>query len=363
MVVQRYTLILSTMGVHVVRTCSANSRYFGSEDHAMTGSCSLWLMLVARLVPFLPLICAAPVHCRQAIIVKEDYRMTFVLAIKNNESGLQLEEYLFPENRGSVDDSGASQWPDLQLEPQMRFIPGLRLSSECGDQYFRCQRLLVETLPQSPQDSGGEFIIVCVPLETGLLLLSYWPWYNYRSMMMKWIWSTFIVNSSNCSPSVIYSISGSFYMVCVSSHQYIAVYEVLLNLSGSVIESATLTGPLINVNVSSSSNFSNFIILGHRIFFVIGNTIVVMDVLDSAQTQQYPELPECTQIHKLVPTSGAGNQQVLVAYCSDRCIYFDLMYGDWHSIQFSQATEYRTYVLTTTIELLFLSTVLYSFQY
>ena len=85
--------------------------------------------------------------------------------------------------------------------------------------------------------------------------------------------------------------------------------------------------------ISNSSNFSNFITVGHRIFFAIGNTVIVMDIFDTAQTQQYPELPECTQIHKLVPTIGAGNQQMLVAYCSDRYIYLDPVYGDWTNIQ------------------------------
>ena len=59
----------------------------------------------------------------------------------------------------------------------------------------------------------------------------------------------------------------------------------------------------INITTSisnSSSNFSNFTVVDYKIYFAIGNTVnvIVLDVLDPAiQTQQYPELPECTQIY------------------------------------------------------------------
>ena len=52
----------------------------------------------------------------------------------------------------------------------------------------------------------------------------------------------------------------------------------------------------ITISISnSSSNFSNFIVVDHSIYFAIGNTanFIVLDVLDPVQTQQYPELPEC----------------------------------------------------------------------
>ena len=109
-----------------------------------------------------------------------------------------------------------------------------------------------------------------------------------------------------------------------------------MHLNGTVIESATLLGPLTDIRISgslSTLHLSNFVLVGHRVYFATGNSIVIMDVLDSAQTQQYPELPECTQIHKLAATVGAGNQQLLVAYCTDRSICVDPVYGDWTNIQ------------------------------
>ena len=185
---------------------------------------------------------------------------------------------------------------------------------------------------------------VFVPLEDGVLLLTY---LYASSNIMSVEWSIFIVNSFNCSPTVFYNISSKIYMVCINSYEeYVAVYELRLGnyLSDSMveIEGVTLIEQLTSISNSisdsiTSSNFSNFIIVDHMIFFAIGNTIIVMDIIDTKLTQQYPELPQCTQIHKLVLTVSDGNQQVLVAYCTDRYAYFDPVYGDW-TTQFSSST-------------------------
>ena len=290
----------------------------GRKVHAiMTGSFSWSLLLVALLL----LLSIAPAYRQHT----EDYRLTFILAIKNNDSGLEVYT-LFPENRGSID-------VEHELDPRMHvFFPGRNLSSWCGDQYFRCQELLVETL--FLQDDGIKLNIVFVPLENGVLLLS--NWYDLNTTSMEW--SHFIVNSSNCSPTVLYKVSENFYiMVCISStDHYAAVYEVHLNLSRPMIENATLVGPLTQINIPNSlstSRLSNFILVEHMVYFAVGNTIFFMDVFDLTQTQQYPELSTCTQIHKLVPIIGDGNQQLLVAYCTDRYIYFDPVRGDWTTIR------------------------------
>ena len=274
-----------------------------------------------QILALLPLIRIAPVCCQHA----EDYELTLLAAIRSNESGLEVRT-LFPEYYGS---SRASQWSDYDLEPQMDlyFIPNHSLSSECGNQYFRCQKLLVVCA----QNDSGELNIIFVPLENGVLLLSYW----HNSMMIER--SIFIINSSNCSSTVFYNIDDKAYTVCINSHYlYAAVYGVQLNLSGSVtkLEGAELVEPLVtSINLSSSQPLSNFINVNHMIFFAVGNTIIVMDILDKTQTHKYPELPECAQIHKLISITGTGNQQLLVAYCTDGYIYFDPVFGDWNGIR------------------------------
>ena len=217
----------------------------------------------------------------------------------------------------------------MQLDPQIAlyFVPNHSLSSECGDQYFRCQKLLVVCA----QNDSGELSIIFVPLENGVLLLSYW----YNSMMIER--SIFIVNSSNCSPTVFYNIDGKVYTVCINSyHLCVAVYEVQLNLSGSVtkLEGAEFVEPLVtSINLSSSQPLSNFVNVDHMIFFAVGNIIIVMDIFDKTETKHYPELPECYQIHKLFSTTGSGNQKLLVANCTDGYIAFDPVFGDWTGIQ------------------------------
>ena len=274
----------------------------------------------ARLLQILALLPLIRICCQHA----EDYELILLAAIRSNESGLEVRT-LFPEYYGS---SRVSQWSNYDLEPQMDlyFIPNHSLSSECGDQYFRCQKLLVSVCAQN---DSGELSIIFVPLENGVLLLSYW----HNSLMIER--SIFIVNSSNCSPTVFYNIDSKVYTVCINSyHLNVAVYEVQLNLSGSVtkLEGAEFIEPLVtSINLPSSQPLSNIINVDHMIFFAVGNTIIVMDILDKTQTHRYPELSECTQIYKLISITGTGNQKLLVVYCTDRYIYFDPVYGDWTS--------------------------------
>ena len=255
--------------------------------------------------------------------------MTFLVAIKNSGSGLEIVNIhtRFPENCDH-DSEGR-----LELDPKTFFIPGRNLSSECGDQYFRCQHLLVET-----QNASGDFNIIFVPLENGVLLLSYW--FNLNNMAMEN--SSFIVNSSDCSPTVFYKIDSIIYVVCVSSYtgsKYFAVYEVNLTLNGSVIEYATLIGPsnIITIsNSSSSSSLSNFVLINHTVYFAIGNIIAVMDILSPTDTQSYPEIQDCSQIDKLAIANLCGCdgcQQFPSAYCTDRYVCYGPSYRDWASIQ------------------------------
>ena len=129
-------------------------------------------------------------------------------------------------------------------------------------------------------------------------------------------------------------------MVCISSYYYeeyliynAAVYEVWPNFSGSGTILTEQTTINVMINNISSSNFSNFIIVDQRIYFAIGSTIVVLDILDSTQIRQYPELPQslCPQVYKLVESVDARNQTSLVVYCTDGYILYDPVFGDWSS--------------------------------
>ena len=294
------------------------------------GSYGSWLLLVALLSLTLICVNVGPIYCQHA----EDYRWTFFVAIKSNDTGLEVHT-LFPEKHDSVNNNQRSD--HARLEPQMLFIPGHNLSSECGDQYFRCEQLLTETVLL--QDGNcGVLNVVFVPLEKGIMLLSYSYDSNILALTMDWS-----IHSSNCSPIVFYKVSNKVYMVCISSELEdseiftVYMYEVRLKLSGSVVEDLMLMGPLtkIGLNYYSLSNMSDLILVEDEVYFTFGNTIMIiaMDVnaYNSTFSHQYFRLPQCTQIHKIVPTVGAENN-ILVVYCADRYIYVDPVYNDWTEV-------------------------------
>ena len=121
-----------------------------------------------QVIVLLPLIrIAGSAFCQRT---ENHTLLTFLLAIKNNDSRLDVHT-LFPENLGSIDDQWASQWTQHNLKSQLHVIADHKLSSECGDQYFRCQELLVIN-NFCVQNDSSEFSIVFVPLENGILFLS-----------------------------------------------------------------------------------------------------------------------------------------------------------------------------------------------
>ena len=151
---------------------------------------------------------------------------------------------------------------------------------------------------------------------------------------------TFIVDSPNCSPTVIYKADSKFYTVCINStNQHIAAYEVQVRLNRSVIEDATLQGPLTEISNTSFSDLhlTDFVLSvsneprEHMVYFAVDNSIFVMAPLDPTQTKKYPadSLPECSHIHKLALATGNANQKLLLIYCTDRYVFFDPVYEDW----------------------------------
>ena len=133
-----------------------------------------------------------------------------------HDSGLEVHT-LFPEYCGS---SRASQWSDSDGP-----IPNHSLSSECGDQYFRYQELLIVHV----QNDSRELNIIFVPLENGMLLLSCW----HNSVMMERSVQV-IINSSNCSPTIFYNVDGKVYTVCINSYHLMLLYMKLKWLSDQV---------------------------------------------------------------------------------------------------------------------------------
>ena len=164
--------------------------------------------------------------------------------------------------------------------------------------------------------------------------------YDINNLTMEW--QSFFVDSSDCSPTVVYkTYNNSVFTVCISSvNNYIAVYEIhcQVHWNGSLIiheSDVEFVGPLTRVSITNLSNsyLSNFVLnlssQEHKVFFAIDSSIYVMDV-NTSQTQQPQELPGCDRVHSLLLVPDGP---LLLAYCSDRSVYYDTVNGDWTMIQ------------------------------
>ena len=278
--------------------------------------CSLSLLVIIEL-HFL--INAIPGSCQQTHIQSVSgsgsQETTFLLTASSNDRGTEIKVF----------SSGNHAQDYSQLFTNL--IPDRSLPPECGAHYFRCQDLLVETV--LPQD-GGEINVLLIPLERGMAIITS-PLND-----LTWKWHTFVVDSPDCSPTVIYKAGESLFTVCINfTLQHIAVYKIQLHWNEKqIIDGAVFEGPLAQLSITnlSTSNLSNFVFevssQVHKVYFAVDNAIFVMDVLEPTQTRKYPDLPRCRQIHKLT----FADRYSLLAYCSDRYIYFDTVYDDWTQI-------------------------------
>ena len=211
------------------------------------------------------------------------------------------------------------------------FIPDISLSPECGPEYFRCRELFVETF-HILQD-GSESTVLFIPLESGMLLLNMWYDINNCTLDLQ----TEIVSSSDCSPTVVYKTENKVFTVCISSvNNYIAVYEIQVHWYRSLIHDVVFVEPMTRVSITNLAELylSNFVLKlssqEHKVFFAINSSLYVMDVSNPSQTKRYPEVPGCDRVHSLSSVPGGP---LLLAYCSDRSVYYDTVYEDWTRIQ------------------------------
>ena len=108
-----------------------------------------------------------------------------------------------PESRewymNSFVNKNEISWP----EPISWLIPDVSLPPECGPKYFRCRELLVLQLDDK------ESTAIFVPLENGMLLLC--SLYNVSTLTLEW--QSFVVNSFDCSPTVVYEAQNKVFTV------------------------------------------------------------------------------------------------------------------------------------------------------
>ena len=269
------------------------------------------------MIAFYYLINAVPGSCQQTESA-DSHHVTLFVAVSNRENGVEIT--VFPDELHTE-----------LVDNRTYFIPDRSLPPECGAQYFRCQDLLVETF--LPQD-GREIHVLFIPLERGMAILSQLFISEDGNLIEDWY--MFVVDSPDCSPTVIYKAGNGTFTVCINfTRQHIAVYEIQLYWNETqIIDRAVFEGPITQLSITNLSTFylSNFVLnvssQVHKVYFAVDNAIFVMDVLNATQTKKCEDLPQCQQIHKLT----LADKHSLLAYCSDRYIYFDLVYGDWTQI-------------------------------
>ena len=219
------------------------------------------------IVVLLALISVAPGRCPHT--AGNEYRPgpVFLLAVRDDENRVEVTAFPATENH-----SFQGRWP--ANEAQRFIIPGYKLSYDCGDYFFRCRDILVST---TISERDGKQIIntAFIPLENGVLLVSYW----FDSNKATVEWDTSVMNVTDCNPTLFYSAGSNIYTVCINlTREVIAVYKVVK--SQEKIENVTT----VTVPKLSSSALSSYVVdvsdSGNKVYFAVNNTIFVMNVLE-----------------------------------------------------------------------------------
>ena len=278
--------------------------WFGS----LGGTSSLFITVLQTLI------IAIPGRCMRTTDHDNRPDMVFLLAFRDSENGVEVTTFPATENHDVQGRSSAN-------ETQRFIIPGYELSRDCGDFYFRCQDILVTGSIQG--DGGRDINVVFIPLENGVLLVSYW--FDPNNATVEWDKS--VIDVPFCNPTFFYTASNSIYTICINTtQQYIGVYEI--QKLQQKIENATLVGPQAAISLSepSSSYLSSFIIDNENKVYFADKDIIFMINVQSNQTPVKVYYPGCSQIHKVRFAVGVKGKLLLLVYCDDRYVYFDPIY-------------------------------------
>ena len=214
-------------------------------------------------------------------------------------------------------------------------MPGQQLSSDCGDQCFRCKPLPVLTQNISNVTTYQLF----VPLNTGLLTMELKISVDISKRVLNFGYEQVLEPSTDCSPTTIFKLYDSHYTMCTNlQNKVISLYEIRVNKTS--ISHTEMIGPLLSVegldDFASSDvvNMSNFLVSTDSpsqplIYFSIDNYLFAIDVLDYQIFLEFSQIgtAKCRYIHQLVRTSNSQ----LLAYCSSEYVYFDTELQHWVS--------------------------------
>ena len=215
-------------------------------------------------------------------------------------------------------------------EPTLtKLVSGQQLSSDCGDQNFRCKPLPIAT----QNTSNNTAYQIFVPLHGGLLITELKLSANKSNIIFG---SHQILETRDCSPTAIFELYDSHYTMCTNlQNKLVSLYEIRVNKTS--IEQTEMR-PIVAVeqlaDASDVVNMSNFLVstdIPHQplIYFAVDNYLFAVDPLDYSVYFDFIQIgtTRCRHIHRLARVSSSQ----ILAYCSSEFVYFDIEQEDWVS--------------------------------
>lgn len=216
-------------------------------------------------------------------------------------------------------------------EPQNMQITlrGSHLSPECGQDFFRCQDILVESLNMQQQ-------LFFIPLRGGLALVNVTV-DRIRQSPLTLHTDHLILSSRDsgleCSPSAVYKILDNYFAVCSNvSTNLVSALEIRLNkssLGNSVlVQASDITVPPFVGNVTNTSNFLHLEIDRNHEYIVValGTAFFSLRPFDYS-AEQLADVPSqfCDGVYQLVPLNSAQ----FYAYCTEHLYVYDIGEETW----------------------------------
>jgi len=194
----------------------------------------------------------------------------------------------------------------------------LSLPLECGENFSRCESLLVVS---NKLDKNVTQFVSAIPVTRAVLLLDIRD--NGSALLLH---SSFVLsqNIEDCNPTAIFKIAKSIYTMCFNERTaFLTVIELRIRDPGSIHKAffvrPTLLGGRFFDIADQVSNFLSINSTDERyVVFASGNTLTVYAPINTAT---FPtDIPIQCSPQRIEHASG-----VVVAYCSDRSLSIDII--------------------------------------
>ena len=220
------------------------------------------------------------------------------------------------------------QNPQVQTSGGPKKLSG-RISPGCGNNYFRCQNLLVETGASLTNEVTRYILFVPLKDHVHLVELSI----SNDSTVQFGAEYEISTTTQGCSPSAMFKVGNVIYTICVDIEENsVALYEIRLNKK-SLSQSYMLSmadGEYLFQTGQNIANASNFLYMEYNydtyIFFAINNTLYAIRPSEGSIDNFGPIGASCRNVNELVLT---GNDGEILAYCDRHLVYYSMDSAYW----------------------------------